>query len=36
MNEKRRKSNEIAVLKRKIKTLEMTLKEMQSTVRMSG
>jgi hypothetical protein len=36
MNEKRRKDNKIAALKRKIKTLEMTLKEMQSTLRMSG
>ena len=36
MNEKRRKDNKIAVLKRKIKTLEMMLKEMQSTSRMSG
>jgi hypothetical protein len=36
MNEKRRKDNEIATLKRKIKTFEMMIKEMQSTSRMSG
>ncbi len=36
MIEKRRKDNEIAMLKRKIKTLEMTLKEMQSTSMMTG
>ena len=36
MIEKRRKDNKIAMLKRKIKTFEMMLKEMQSTSRMTG
>ncbi len=36
MIEKRKKDNEIAALKRKIKTLEMRLKDMQSTFRMTG
>jgi hypothetical protein len=36
MIEKRRKDNEIAVLKREIKTFAMTLRDMQSTSRMIG
>jgi hypothetical protein len=36
MIEKRKKDNEIAALKRKTKTLEMALKDMQSTSRMTG
>jgi hypothetical protein len=34
--EKRKKDNEIAMLKWKIKTLETTLKDMQSTSRVTG
>ena len=36
MNEKRKKDHEIAMLKRMIKTLEMVLKDMQSTSRVPG
>jgi hypothetical protein len=36
MNEKRKKDNEITILKSKFKTLETTLKDMQSTSRVTG
>ena len=36
MIEKRKKDNEIAALKRKIKTLETRLKDMRSTLRVTG